>query len=224
MPEETIPRFLYHGTSGTVARLSLTEGLVPRGKKKSNWHMASGKDRVYLTDAYAPYFAAQASSDKDEPWGIIKVSTSLLDIQSLVPDEDWLEQAGRGRDGVPGSMAQRTRSYRGKAAHFAHRWTDSLRGLGTCAHLGPIPASAISAVSLFRFKSNPYVGTMACDPSITLLNYAFMGQKYRNLTRWFFEPVPAEDMCWPVPREFVSEDQLAVLRDRSGIEVIITRQ
>lgn len=222
MPEAVTPAypsFLYHGTSGTVARLSLTEGLRPRGNKKSNWHMASGKDRVYLTDAYAPYFASQASQN-DDVWGIIKVSTSLLDIQSLVPDEDWLEQVGRGKDGITGSMAQRTRSYRGKAQRFAHHWPDSLRGLGTCAHLGRIPAEAIAAISLFSFKSNPYVGTMACDPSITLMNYTFMAPKYRALTRWFFEPVSAEELCWPVPREMLSDEQLRVMGDRSGIEVI----
>lgn len=227
MPDEkpALPKHLYHGTSERVARLSLSEGLIPRGSRKGNWNhtVASGKDRVYLTDAYAPYFANAATSgeeDESHAWGIVRLETSLLDTGSLLPDEDFLEQAGRGRDGVTGTMAQRTRKHRTRARRLGPLWSESLRGLGTCAHMGRIPAEAVSAIALFRPASNPYVASMALDPSIVLLNYAIMGSRYRALTQWFFGPVSPGLLVWPTPVELLSEGQLVALGDRSGLTVI----
>ncbi|MGW8177299.1 MAG: hypothetical protein ACWGQW_00660, partial [bacterium] len=61
---------LYHGTSARVARKAGQQGLKPRGKRKSNWDVPSRSDLVYLTLAYAAYFAAVASKPK-EKWGIV---------------------------------------------------------------------------------------------------------------------------------------------------------
>lgn len=57
---------LYHGTTEAVARAALAQGLAPRAltRAKGNWDKhPSNPHAVYLTTAYAGYFAACASDD-----------------------------------------------------------------------------------------------------------------------------------------------------------------
>lgn len=88
---------LYHGTTEAVARAALAQGLAPRSltQAKGNWDKhPSNPHAVYLTTAYAGYFAACASDDGNK-WGLVEIETDLLDVARLVPDEDWLEQVSR---------------------------------------------------------------------------------------------------------------------------------
>ena len=70
---------LYHGTTEAVARKALREGLRTRSETGStgNWQhtVSSPTDRVYLTEAYAPYFAHAAQPDDvplpEQRWAII---------------------------------------------------------------------------------------------------------------------------------------------------------
>ena len=112
---------LYHGTSERVARLALQEGLLPRDESgvESHWEdCPSGEEYVYLTVAYAGYFAMQATDrDEDGRWAIIEIDTDLLPDGDahLYPDEDFLEQATRRQElpedwGINGaSMEDRTK-------------------------------------------------------------------------------------------------------------------
>ncbi len=78
---------LYHGTSEPLARLILKEGIKPRGKRRGNWKdQPSGADRVYLTTAYALYFAlvtCKVTPNKADRWAIIEVESDLLDESKL---------------------------------------------------------------------------------------------------------------------------------------------
>lgn len=165
---------LYHGTSEAVARAALTDGLLPREESgiESLWEECpSREDLVYLTVAYAGYFAAHAGGGGR--WGIVEVDTDLLPEGEdlLVPDEDE-------------GMAERTRWFRDRLGMFAHLWMKSVEGLGNCAHEGAIPPEAITRVTLFEPVDNHFVGMTALDPFISLMNYRFCGRKYRALTRW----------------------------------------
>jgi hypothetical protein len=210
---------LYHGTTEGVARKSLTQGLTPRGSRKSNWEHScpSRDDLVYLTRSYAPYFAFTASPVSDiyadiaasaqgeqvrhAKWGIIEVDTNRLDMEELVPDEDFLEQASRSmalppEDEIEHSdfaglqlcetMEERTAWWRGNVEIFSHLWDKSIEGLGNCAHMGPIPSSAITRIAIYDPKSNPNITMLCLDPSITLMNYKMCGSKHRGVTDWIF--------------------------------------
>tara|TARA_B100000131_G_scaffold221323_1_gene212846 strand:- start:34014 stop:35486 length:1473 start_codon:yes stop_codon:yes gene_type:complete len=112
---------LYHGTTETIARKAMVEGIVPRGNSGAtgNWEhsVPSGDDRVYMTAGYAPYFAGCVAED-GEKWGIVEIETSKIyrsftpvyeqnntnlvnDLHGsghgvrLLPDEDFLEQMMR---------------------------------------------------------------------------------------------------------------------------------
>lgn len=179
--------FLYHGTTKAVADKALVEGLKPRGKKKSEWRMASNRNAVYLTDAYAPYFAFNAASNAGtDDHAVIVIDTKALNIGHLMPDEDALEQASRN-SGPSGTMIQRTRHFRDNQSFYASQgwdWLWSLKVLGTCCYHGTIPPEAIvKVVSWNRETTRDLV--FVFDPTISLMNYQFVGSRYRYLMQEF---------------------------------------
>lgn len=243
---------LYHGTSERVARLAMTEGLCPRFESgvESVWEdHPSSEHYVYLTVAYAAYFAMQAT-EKGERWAIIEIDTDLLPddgtgCDHLYPDEDFLEQATRNQElpedwGLNGaSMEVRTEWFRANLWRFGHLWEDSIKGLGNCAHGGVIPPEAITRVSFVDPKGIGAMRFMAADPMISLMNYAFCQHKYKALTRWFMgdtvDPADFGHGHYPVledshdlspqireqvrPMKQQHDRMRAVLSDHSGVEV-----
>jgi hypothetical protein len=213
---------LYHGTSEEAAKIALKEGLKPRRGTgvKSNWEhtIASNPANVYLTHCYAPYFAMSASkgeagsvcqpSMRPMRWAIIEIDTDKLDGGCLLPDEDFLEQVSRSREediealGLEDTtMEERTRWFRDNLQLFQSSWGDSVRYLGNCCFRGDIPPEAITRVSFFDAASNPPMGMMATDPSITLMNHAICSEKYIALTKWMMgdgaEPHEFDSMLTP---------------------------
>lgn len=222
---------LYHGTSESVARLALVNGLRPRGRKRGNWkRMPSGKDRVYLTTAYALYFAANMTKE-GERWAVLEIDTDKLIRTNLVPDEDFLEQGTRlSQKYVKGTMEERTKFFRDNIAMFSDNFELSVERLGTAAHMGPIPASAITRVAFFDPQSNPSVALRAMDPMISMINYQLVGASYRALVAWLFAPLDPQqekemmgihDGMEVLP-DFAKylEESLKAVRMRDGVEVV----
>lgn len=221
---------LYHGTTEAVARAALAQGLAPRSATQvsGNWDKhPSNANAVYLTTAYAGYFAACAA--ETGKWGLVEVETDLLDATWLVPDEDWLEQVSRTQV-VKGmrakTVAGRTRWLRDRLILFRGHWLDSIGGLGNCAYLDEIPASAVTRVCVFDPKSNQAMAMHALDPCISLMNYAFCGEKYRNLLRWFFDgDVSPGELFFGLESVFNPDparlrQAQGILAERGGIEVL----
>lgn len=193
------PQFLYHGTRAGALPSILAHGLRPRRDRGAagNWkHSVESNSRaVYLTDAYALHFATNALGARREDLLVLEIDFRTLDPARLAPDEDFLEQATRGRPEhacAGATMKARTQWFR-KRAHsdFSIYWLESLRGLGTCTYYGAIPPEAIH-----RWARLPCAHPLVrmSDPTITLMNYAIMGEYYRRLTQYIFgDPVPLED-------------------------------
>lgn len=84
--------FLYHGTSFENIERILHQGILPRREtKKSNWFMPdsndfeSRNDAVYLSNAYAPYYAFHQyyySSMEQLRSQLIKPSIELTKVSS----------------------------------------------------------------------------------------------------------------------------------------------
>ena len=219
---------LYHGTSEEVAKIALKEGLKPRREtgRQSNWEhtIASNPDNIYMTHCYAPYFAMCAAGAEEEchpslhpmRWAIIEIDTDKLleDGGCFLPDEDFLEQTSRNREediealGMEETtMEERTHWFRENLHLFQSAWEDSVKYLGNCCFRGYIPPEAITRVSFFDAASNPAMGMMATDPSITLLNHAICSEKYIALTKWMMgDDVQAQDFDSMLTPEIIESE------------------
>lgn len=214
---------LYHGTSEGSAKKALEEGIKPRAitRKEGNWShfISSNPAHVYLTVAYAPYFAL-CSTRKEENLAVLEVDTDLLQEDCLRPDEDFLEQATRGNPNMLPHlpMKDRTMWFRKHLKDFASHWKDSLKGLGTCSHKGVVPPQAITRASAFSLEG--WKLNLCIDPSICLVNFRVCGDRYKAFTKWAIgDPVTVEEiLSWELhhlPQDIVSERRKE-LDDRRG--------
>lgn len=198
---------LYHGTTEPAWQsIQAADAILPRAlSKRNNWGhtIASHPQCVYLTDTYAPYFGITAidetmlgDDDNIPRCAIIEIETDRI-TGNLVPDEDALEQSTRPK-GAKGrsAMYQRTRKHR--ATLHTHRgtdaWRQSLAFMGTCAHYGIVPVSAVTRVALIPIRDDEHSehaswALTALQPLITYTNYKFCGEDYRaHLARGFTLP------------------------------------
>lgn len=179
---------LYHGTCASKLGSIMEHGIQPRGEAGGNWNeFPSREDMVYLTSAYAPYFAISSCTDEGKGL-VIEVESDRLDQTLLHPDEDFIAQAlahqrGCGIEDVHDEV-------RGTLEDYRHHWRDSLSGLGNCAYRGAVPLSAITRACVIDLRANPEVSLIACDPCISLLNFRFCGDKYRSILAWLFGDRP----------------------------------
>ena len=184
---------LYHGTSESVARVAIREGLWPRALTggESLWErtVPSNSQLVYLTSSYPAYFAANASKE-GERWAIIEVDTDLLDEDNLHPDEDAIEQSTRRvertgfdeLDAIPaGNMKERTIWFRDHIILFQGMWKESLAALGTVGYYGVIPPEAITRVSFYDPKSSPGLSLALMDTMVSLLNFQFCQDRNKRM-------------------------------------------
>jgi len=174
---------LYHGTNSDALDQIMTKGITPRGQRKSLWEAyPSARDRVYLTDAYAIYFACCAAKDGQQ--GVIL----QVDVnpRRLVADEDALAQAKCTDLSVLNGMnlQQKTAWWRKNAPKYPGLASDSLRLLGNAAHMGTIFPSQI--VKVIKFDVTPEI-VLSNDPTITIMNYQLLGTEYRNALKLFVE-------------------------------------
>ena len=188
---------LYHGTSEKNAAKIMEHGILCRndsGKDKNSYQQSMDK-AVYLTSAYAPFYANKAAT-MHERWALIEIDTDRLEAHDLflVPDENFLEQMML--DNVPDSEffedfnALETKSDRlkwlGKEIHnFCSLWKSSLDGIGNCAVLGSIPVSCITRVVTMDPAQHALMSCLSIDPIIDISSFAVVGQKYTSLTKWF---------------------------------------
>ncbi len=188
---------LYHGTSSRLLPRILKRGLEPRGKRKGNWQhtVDSNPNAVYLTNAYALYYASCAM--KTHRAVILEVDTNKLNPFCLAPDEDFLEAVSRKGGQFPHiegkPMKERVAWFRDRLAWFSVNWEESLKVLGNCTYLGTVPPHAITRYVVLPWDRSRIVAV--CDPTITVMNYTVMGEYYRQLSGFIFgEPVDP-DKC-----------------------------
>jgi hypothetical protein len=186
---------LYHGTSSRNIERIKREGLKPRGKRVGNWKQSlpSRADVVYLTNSYAVFYA-NACTRGNEDLVVLEIDTDELNPFAFGPDEDFLEQAQRGRDNIPGNMHKRTTWYRDNLKNYegcleqpGHAPMLSLQFLGNCVYFGSIHRKAITRIAVISISGAKEFVYQCFDPSIVLMNYKVCGTKYRNAMKWLFE-------------------------------------
>lgn len=183
--------YLAHGTTPHVARkIAPKVGLRTRSHhRRSNWKgNPSHPSCVYLTNAYAFHYGKMASPGTD--LGLVEVNADRLAYGSLMADEDALEQASReSMIDIPGgeSLQTRTRYFREQLRNYAARGyaaTWSLDAIGNCTHWGSIHPGAISRCVVIHNYHLPSF-TAAFDPTITIVNFMIMGERYVEMQKLF---------------------------------------
>ena len=211
-------RYLYHGTSAAAWLAIHASGAIePRGDASGNWgHTAlSHEGVIYLTTAYAAYFAA-CSSRQEQSGVVIEIDADALEPSQLCCDEDAyalidLKQANPTK--TPRELVELAKKTLPVGIEYA---VGSLRLMGNCGHVAKIPLNAITRVVSIDWSANAQLAHTALEPVITPINYELMGSYYRKLTQWLF----GEDSTEP-------DDPLAVgMRlpgSRDGLEVCYSK-
>lgn len=159
---------LYHGTSKFNADKIIKNGFT--SDKKYNWHVKSKEGFVYLSLAYAPFYA-MAAKNKSKTGALIQVYVSE---DRLYPDEDFIMYAL----GAPSYTQEQLDEL--DLENYKSSYKDSLKYLGNaCAKSIDI---IITGVQYFDMEKL----IMVCDPSISPINYKFMGEYYQKLTEWIY--------------------------------------
>ena len=230
---------LYHGTTERIGRLALKEGLRPRKLTgKSNWKnfVESHPSLVYLTKAYAPYYALQVVRGKK--LAIVEIETNSLDVFKMRPDEDFIEQVTRqdkqNKTAIEGkTISERTEYVRNHLDEFSGFWRTSVEHLGNCAYEGVVPKTAITRVAVVDISKCQAMCAEALEPIISIMNYRICGPQLRMLTQWFMgETVTVEEWFKTQsvnPLNYLSEKEKVsavrkfskILANQEGIQVIL---
>lgn len=214
---------LYHGTTEKYLTDIIKHGLRPRAATGlGNWKHScdSHPDAVYLSVAYALYFAHAALTDTTDTSRLVvlEIDETKLEPTLLRADEDALEQLGRGRDGLPKrwDMRKRNEHYKKKLKEFSH--DISLQALGNCTYFGDIPVSAIERVMIMEQSIYGEMLMRGFDPTITIMNYRLLGNRYRDTTTWLFDPDKVQNVVedWGMVKTL----SLPLPDNRNGIEVM----
>lgn len=176
---------LYHGTCAKHLTQIAKQGIKPRGAtNRSNWNhtIKSNSKAVYLTDAYALYFAINAAKG-DDLLAILEVEMDWGSSPFVLPDEDFIAQALCHSDPNQ-DLIKLTKKVRNQIWGYQQHWGLSLNKMGTCCYHNIIPPEAITRVALAD-PTDPFIA-FGMDPTITIMNYAFCAPKYRALNHLLF--------------------------------------
>jgi len=159
--------FLYHGTTAKNARRIMKEGFVTG--KKYNWKVKSKPGFVYLSKAYAPFYAQNAGKEYDK--AIIKVEVKKKD---LYPEDDFIMYALGKPSYTQKDLDEISLE---KFKEFASL---SLKYMGnSCARPEDIKVVGCTYFSDKRLWQR-------CDPCITPMNFKILGTYYEALTKWIY--------------------------------------
>jgi len=161
--------YLYHGTTVPAARRIAKEEF--KTDKKYNWGVTSKKGFVYLSKAYAPFYAMTAKGQGNNR-AIVKVS---VPAGKLYPEDDFIMAAlGKPHYTQADINAINLEDYKQYAP-------DSLQYMGNAA----AKPKDIKVVGVTEFDAKRLL--FVCDPVIAPINYKIMGNYYEGLTEWIYK-------------------------------------
>jgi len=164
---------LYHGTSSKIAKKIEKEGFVT--DKNYNWDVKSKKGLVYLSSAYAPFYAMKHDTND---LAIVKVE---VDSEDLYAEDDFIMR-------ILGKPVYTQKELdRVGFITFKRFWKESLKYIGNVA----IRPSKIRILGITHFNSKNLI--FKCDPVISPMNFKIMGDYYNALTEWIFKGKPIKE-------------------------------
>lgn len=188
---------LSHGTSAAHLDAIRKFGLLPRQEKPSLWDKCPSDSRcVYLTNAYAFYFAQNACHDAGEDALIVEVEVNRGRLDA---DEDFLGQSSKGTEWETDfpDLIERTLYMREAITKMPNPsrlalMENGLANLGTVRHNGLIKPEKIKRMARIPNADITRIVLSEFDPTITIMNYRFMGERYREFQQSLFDRYPLE--------------------------------
>lgn len=229
-----LPRFLYHGTHLSNLESVLAGGLHPRGEAPSSWpEQPNRPDCVYLTANQG--FAYGRVNNEDGKVAVFEVELASLNKRLLYPDEDFVADYLAHQPGSGGTYHDLLPVVLAHISSYKKFWKESIEGMGSVAHRGPIPVQAISRYCTVDFGQREALG-MTCDvPVSSLWQYHALKDQLSQNTQWFFgdvsehyEASALRDTC-KIAGESLPEFErrlkvwLKESADRTGISVVRLR-
>lgn len=178
---------LFHGTTVDSAKKIMEEGFVP--DQKYNWNVKSKKGFVYLSKAYAPFYAMNAKS-KSKNRAIVKTCTPR---DKLYPEDDFLMRAL----GKPKYTQEELDKV--NLEDYKQFYRESLKYMGNAS----AKPEDVKPVGMKEFDAEGLIWT--CDPVIGPDNYAICGDYYKALSEWLYEGKDHND--FPRMDEFLFGDK-----------------
>lgn len=219
--------FLYHGTTERHLANIIKHGIRPRKyHEEDNWlhTVSSNQNCVYLTVAYALYFAHAALKDDEDDSRLIifEIDSEILKENLLCPDEDFLAQANVDPTKTDLPMKEKNEHYRKIMHKYLHE--PSLKSIGNCCYKGIIPTKAIKRIAFISQKAHREIFMSGYDPMISIMNFRIKGEDYMKSTKWIFDPesVQQEYRDFPHPYEIGKMKKiprLPISESREGIEI-----
>jgi hypothetical protein len=160
---------LYHGTSEANAKKIEKEGFILG--KKYNWKIKSKKGFVYLSSAYAPFYAMNCDKNGND-LAIVKVE---VDEEDLYPEDDFIMYVLK----KPVYTQEELDNI--NLEDYKHLWKASLKYMGNVA----VKSDKIKIIGIKYFNGRYLI--YKCDPVISPINFQIMGDYYKELSEWIFE-------------------------------------
>lgn len=202
---------VYHGTSFDKFTEITINGLAPREDRATNWpDNPSMSDMVYLTTVYPFYFAYCASCEDGSKAVVIEIEIDRLPYQNFYPDEDFIWQAMKKEDRWD------LKDIRKQIDVFRKYFQDSMDNLGNFCYMGTIPRQAMTRAVSVDFEKRNRLLSEVMDPTISILNYRFVGDKYKDLVAWFFGddkelPAAKKHEMW---KDLATTDECKAMMDK----------
>ena len=194
---------LYHGTSSRYLPEILEYGLQPREYTDvaGNWegNIQSKPDLVYLTDAYALYYALAATKEHEK---LVVIQVDVPE-EELLPDEDFLAYVQAQQDGIPLKQVYE----QGTPDPVVNRelWKQSLEYNGVVSMFDVPLLDILDVRTLNTTDHMEYIMCGGGDSMPIPMNYRICGAYYRDCLEQLFKHPQGTKLARPDRMSFMNK-------------------
>jgi len=225
-PPEKKSLKLYHGTTEAIAKFAPVKGLqlyeVPpfdNGAPRSV--CASSADGICLTSVYPGFLAFDTASHR-ERWGLIEIDVASLSQDLFMPYEGFLIERSKAQINTESERINRLIQLRSNLSQHKRKWKESLEGYGICVYAAPIPANAITKVTIYDPQSNWMITKAILNTNLGGKLRKSCSERNKMLTRWLLgENIPgAEWMAGFEKLSAAERDRITEgLQNKNGLDI-----
>jgi hypothetical protein len=185
---------------------------------------------VYLTANQG--FAYGRENNEDDTVVVFEVELAALNKRVLYPDEDFIADYLAHQPGSGGTYHDLLPTVLKDISKYRRFWRESIEGMGSIAHRGPIPVQAITRYCTVDFRQRQNLSMVCEGPVSSLFQFHAHKDQLSQNTQWFFGDVSehyeanaSRRHCKIAGKDFLEfrrrlEVWLKESADRTGISVV----